>query len=306
MLIEQFPGRREWLAGRRKGIGGSDVAGILSLSSFRSPLQIWNDKVGISELDDREDAPVALRLRLGTKLEPVIAEVLEEEAGVKVERLSFAIASNPEFPGLLCSPDAWVIEPDGTKCLGEFKSADSSKGDEWEEGIPKDYLMQTQHNLGVTGLPAAYIACLIGGTRAFRWIRVERDEAMIESLRNAALAFWEMVKNETPPEPTGAAGDAEALQQRFPKQVPGKVLSLGPDELDLTWELHKIKDELDALTDRETQIKNLIRAKLGDAEEGVLPGGEGKWTWKLQSKKSFVVKEWEGRVLRAPSRPKNK
>ena len=41
--------RAAWLKGRRTGIGGSDVAAVLGLNPWKTPLDVWNDKLGISE-----------------------------------------------------------------------------------------------------------------------------------------------------------------------------------------------------------------------------------------------------------------
>lgn len=35
----------QWLQVRKTGIGGSDAAVILGISPFKSPLELWNEKV---------------------------------------------------------------------------------------------------------------------------------------------------------------------------------------------------------------------------------------------------------------------
>ena len=49
--------RAAWLEGRRTGIGGSDVAAVLSLNPWKPPLDVWNDKLGLSE--DKEMSATA-------------------------------------------------------------------------------------------------------------------------------------------------------------------------------------------------------------------------------------------------------
>lgn len=39
--------RTAWLAARRKGLGGSDIAPILGLSPWTSPLQTWRRKTDV-------------------------------------------------------------------------------------------------------------------------------------------------------------------------------------------------------------------------------------------------------------------
>ena len=75
--------RAEWLAQRRTGIGGSDVAAILGLSKYRSPLDVYKDKIG--ETPDGEQSQAAY---WGTKLEDVVAREFQERTGLKVQRVN--------------------------------------------------------------------------------------------------------------------------------------------------------------------------------------------------------------------------
>lgn len=48
--------RADWLKLRRRGIGGSDVAAIIGISKWRTPLDIYNDKTEEGEpADDQEE-----------------------------------------------------------------------------------------------------------------------------------------------------------------------------------------------------------------------------------------------------------
>ena len=38
--------RDQWLDGRRRGIGGSDISKILGLNKWESDLDLWMDKTG--------------------------------------------------------------------------------------------------------------------------------------------------------------------------------------------------------------------------------------------------------------------
>ena len=57
MMLTQIPtakmSRAEWLAERRKSIGGSDAAAVIGLSRFASPYTVWLDKTG--RLPDKGD-----------------------------------------------------------------------------------------------------------------------------------------------------------------------------------------------------------------------------------------------------------
>ena len=43
--------REEWLDYRRQGIGGSDVAGIMGISPFRTARDIYYDKLNIAAVE---------------------------------------------------------------------------------------------------------------------------------------------------------------------------------------------------------------------------------------------------------------
>ena len=53
--IKLIHGSPEWLAFRRTGIGGSDAAAILGLSSFKSNVEVWEEKTGRREAEDISD-----------------------------------------------------------------------------------------------------------------------------------------------------------------------------------------------------------------------------------------------------------
>ena len=55
----------DWLAERRKSLGGSDMGAVLGLNRFRSPYSVWADKTG--KLPDTADSEA---MRIGRDLEP--------------------------------------------------------------------------------------------------------------------------------------------------------------------------------------------------------------------------------------------
>lgn len=63
--------REEWLSFRRGGIGGSDVAAILGISSFRTARDIYYDKLEIADVEEEEGNWVAMEM--GHLLEDLVA-----------------------------------------------------------------------------------------------------------------------------------------------------------------------------------------------------------------------------------------
>ena len=77
---------QEWLAYRRRGIGGSDVAAILGISPFRTARDLYDDKLNIASVADDAGNWVALEMGLRDAL------YLLENSGLKVG-VSCAIAA---------------------------------------------------------------------------------------------------------------------------------------------------------------------------------------------------------------------
>lgn len=52
----------EWLAYRRKGIGGSDVASALGLSPYRTKRELYYDKIGVEPVVPDEDKSIMFQM----------------------------------------------------------------------------------------------------------------------------------------------------------------------------------------------------------------------------------------------------
>ena len=73
---------QEWLAYRRRGIGGSDVAAILGISPFRTARALYDDKLNIASVAD--DAGNWVALEMGHLLEPLVARIFAKKTGLEV------------------------------------------------------------------------------------------------------------------------------------------------------------------------------------------------------------------------------
>lgn len=178
---------------RSQFIGGSDAAAVLGISPWLTPYQLWLHKVSpvVSE-----DTPATRR---GKLLEPVVLQMLEEEHGIVVAQRNVRYFDQ-EHPFLASEVDAETA--DGTNI--EIKTVSPFKASEWGDSgtdeIPVHYTAQAQHNLMVTGRVLCLFGVLIGDD--LRTYRVERDDAIISTLRQREIEFWENVRSLTPPPPS--------------------------------------------------------------------------------------------------------
>jgi putative phage-type endonuclease len=195
--------REEWLAQRRKTIGGSDAAAIIGLNAYASPYTVWADKTG--RLPDKPDNEA---MRQGRDLEDYVARRWMEETGKKVNRANRMIY-NRSYPYAHADIDRAVLgEYAGLECKTTATlDVKQFKGGEF----PEKYYTQCVHYLAVTGWERWYLAVLVFG-RGFFTFTLERDQAEIDALMAAEATFWNNVKEDVPPAPDGTEATAEALQ----------------------------------------------------------------------------------------------
>ena len=271
----------EWLAMRKRGIGGSDAAAALGLSPWKSPVQLYAEKTG--EIDTPPMTSEAVYW--GTKLESVVADRFAElNPDVKVEPVK-AILVHPEHTFMIANLDREITLPDGSKGVLEIKTANARQADKWEDdNVPVNYTLQVNHYLAVTGYQFAWIACLLGGQQYVQRY-IERDDELINDMTKKESEFWACVVNRTPPAWDGSEAAFELLKSLYPKAEPGKKVIL-PKELEPTLdqylELDKRYKEYDAILKEvgkgRDKFKQELLGAMGDAELGVLGNYQLKYS----------------------------
>lgn len=222
--------REEFLANRRKGIGGSDAAAVLGLSKWKTAYDVFLDKTGQSEPTPDNDAMLWGRL-----LEPVIRQQYADRTGREVampEMLTMA-----DKPYIVANVDGLCADR-----VLEIKTARTSKdwGEEGTDEVPMQYFLQCQHYLMVTGKPVADVAVLIGSAD-FRIYTVEANEKLFGIMQTAYAEFWNNhVLTGNPPE---AVSYADAVARY--KQSNGLSIEATPE----------IVAALDALADASERVK---------------------------------------------------
>jgi putative phage-type endonuclease len=266
-----------WLAERRTGIGGSDVAAILGLSRWKTPLDVYLDKRG--ELPPQPDNDAMLWGRI---LEPVILAEFSRRHGVAVEKPD-GVVRDPQFPWMLASLDGWAPEMDAVVEVKTARSADGW-GEPGTDEIPAYYETQVAHYLAVTGARLAFIPVLIGAAD-FRVYQVERDDSFIADLFEAERAFWhDHVLAGVPPEPINAADAA-----RLWKRDNGLAIEVAAEVADDVEELRALKVKAKDVGERIESIEDRLKVAFRDAAE-VSHGGKTLATFKAQTRKSLDTK----------------
>ena len=286
--------REKWLENRRSGIGGSDAAVILGISPWKSALELWTEKTGLLVPEDISEREY---IKWGNILEdPIAQEYVVETERTLIDHGRFALRRHPERDWQHCTIDREILPIDdrGPGSLS-IKTAIEYKLADWEEGAPLPYQAQLQHELSVLGWQWGSFAVLIGGNK-FRWCDTECNHDFISFLIEKEEEFWDRVQRGNPPDPDASDSAKETLQRLFPKDS-GETIELPEEASDWASRLLDIKVAVKELQDEEQHLQNNIRASIGEATFGLIPGG-GRYSWKWQSRKAYSVAENEFRVLR--------
>ena len=268
-----------------QGIGGSDVAALLGLSPFKTPLELWAQKVG----HPMRKTNVGVHLRFGQFVEPFVALEYERLTGLHtVEHKPSLI--HPDYGFMYGHVDRFVMPHSDTpavvdgivlaETLLECKTTSVFNKDEWgEEGsdqVPNAYLLQCAWYMAITGCARADIAVLIGN-QDFRLYRIQRDEKLERLMIEQAQSFWfEHVMAGVPPMPQ-TVNDVKLL---FPQDEQGKTLEATPDILQAIEELVELQNKSKSLEEKAEAAKTKIMNSMGPAER-LCHNGQVLATWKL-------------------------
>lgn len=259
--------RMKWLDDRRTGIGGSDVAPILGLSKWRTPLDVYLEKRGES-VEQTDNEP----MRWGRALEPVIRQAYCDATGRSV--FVPGMMRHAEHRHMIANVDGIA---DGFR-LFEAKTARTAEG--WGEPgtgeIPDAYLLQVQHYMVVTSTPIADVAVLIGG-QDFRIYTVDSDDELQAAIIEAEAAFWQRVQDAQPPEPITFA-DAVA---RFGKAAATGTVEATEEVARAVQAINLARSQIKLLEAEEEAAKAIVMKALGDAGDTLTLAGKTLATWKL-------------------------
>lgn len=260
----------------RNYIGGGNVAGILGLSPYKTPLDEYLTIVG--EAAQPDDAKLAFFKRRKA-LEPFAAEVFEQVTGRRIVERNVRYTDNV-LPFVRAEID--FETDDGGN--GETKTVHPLAAHHWgpseTDQVPIYVAAQAMHGLMVRPEKThTWIHALIG-LDDDRIYRIDRDDDLIAQIREKEIAFWnDHVIPMLPPPPM----TVEDLQLLFPMDS-GRVIDVSSDdsmaEVVERWKAAKVvakttETEMEGL---EEQIKLFLR----DATLLTIDG-KPALTWKAQN-----------------------
>ncbi|WP_344122332.1 lambda-exonuclease family protein [Streptomyces blastmyceticus] len=257
--------REQWLAVRRRGIGGSDVAAVLGMSRYTSPHEVYLDKRGELPLDRPQHPDLAEAAFWGHAHEPTIAKVFAERTGLGVVEGPGTLA-HVERRWMLANVDRYVLDERGhPSSLLEIKTRSAYQLAEWLLGVPDGPALQTHWYLAVTGYQHAHVAALLGGNRLVVH-RVERDEALVEQLIELVGEFWQGVLDGIPPAVDGSEATEELLGHLYKVRADAVTVADPAEVLPLLERRRELKAREQRTVDELREVDNRLKATAGEAE----------------------------------------
>lgn len=265
-LPQYQSGEPEYEAIRKLGLGGSDAGAVCGLSKWRTPYQVWAEKVNPTEQAHRESEAMTW----GKLLEAPVREEFSRRTGVEVHPFP-RMVRNTDYPFMLASPDG--LTGPATKLDGVYEGKTTRFPDQWAidgdiVSVPLEYMVQGMHYLAVLRLERLFFAVLIGG-QELRTATVELDQALVDDLIEIEAAFWQSVIDREPPEAT--AGDIDTLKRRWQPEA-GKQIALPASFKAELGKRATLRAHIKTTEAQVDEIDAKIMAAMGDAEQATLDG----------------------------------
>ena len=174
---------QEWLELRKNYIGASDAPVILGVSPWRTPYQLWQEKLGIGKAQAENSA-----MRYGKEMEEPARRAYEAYTGNLV---SPEVVFHPEKKFMMTSLDGLSFD---RQIAVEIKNSNQDDHQTARNGkVPEKYYPQVQHQLACLNLNVLHYFSYRSGDGVL--VEVERDHAFIDRLYQEEGNFWDRVLN---------------------------------------------------------------------------------------------------------------
>lgn len=272
--------REQWLARRRECITGTDIGQIVGLSSWGGPLDVYCDKLGLTESGEETRYQY-----WGKQLEAIIAQHYAEENDCHIVPGQFVrdgiYGGTPDFE-----------RKDRSRGL-EIKTSSPFASSEWGESgsdqVPSLYYVQCQWYMFLTGIEVWDLAVLLGGND-YRCYTIYFKPKLIMELVNRAKDFWHNNVLAKVPPPAGRASTPKSLDTVY-RDHSDELVDISDDAL-LMADVKRLNELKKAEKDIAAQ-KDELEAKLKQeiADRAGLVWATGKITWKRPKPRKVLLQK---------------
>lgn len=244
-----------WYSERQRYVGGSEVAAIMGVDKYRSPMDVYKTKTG--EVPPQIDNRHTIR---GRTLESFAALEFEETTGIRLDNCADLELRDPELPlrGHLDrrAMDGTIIE---IKCpsLGSFRRIQ-------REGIPDSWRIQMQTYLMLAKASNGIFAIFCADQWELKTIDGIANTELWTPIREAVKNFWECVEKRTPPATPDPLAGLQTASTTITRTDPEFVAAA-----QFLREARQLRDDGEAVYKiASDQMRELIEGKPGRYEGG--------------------------------------
>lgn len=269
------------IATRLTGLGASETYTALGMNRFESPLDVWARKVGL--VVPTSEAPSG-PAEWGHLLEPVVLQRYSDKVHASVAWQE--TLRHPRYPVILATPDGRHV--DGAEIV-EVKTTDRRNrrlwGDPETGDVPESVLVQVQQQMACAGpeFQRAHVPLLVLGGTEFLVFHVDRDDALIDELLAAAVAWWDqyVVPRVQPPNDP-RTGD-RTLRALWPRERAGDLRPWTTEAVTYAQRYADASAAMKRAEEAKVEAAAALKALVGDAEGFEDPATRRKCTWKAQA-----------------------
>ncbi len=223
-----------WLDFRKDKIGSSDAPIIMEKSPWKTPHQLWEEKVGI-----KEESFETRTMQRGKDLEPLERKKFEEKSGLVVWP---DVLIHTEYDFIIASLDGITMNG---KVAVEIKCPGAKTHQMALEGkISEHYKIQMQHQLAVTGLNSMFYFSFDGEDGVI--LKIERDNQLIERIIEKEKKFYRLLKENISPQQERSDIHWKEIAEKW------KIIQEKKKKVEI--EEKKCRNALIALSDQKTTI----------------------------------------------------
>jgi putative phage-type endonuclease len=261
------------VAERRSAITATDMAALSGQHPFRSPINVWEEKLGLAPPFDGNE-----RTKWGNLLEPVVRDDYAERHGVHVEL--HGTLTHPDHPRRKATPDGLVFEGRKRDPDRGLEVKCHTVHERWRYGapgtdeVPLYELFQCGWNAHVARLPR-WDLVLFSDNLPTDYV-INLDDDFEAGMAELADRFWiDHVETKVPPAPDGSDAFGEYVGRLYKRH--------GVDMVDADQEtVMRLRAARDALSAAITEWKSAKQAtQLLIGEHGGMRLADGAITWSL-------------------------
>jgi predicted phage-related endonuclease len=300
-----FKSEAEWLTIREAHVGGSEIASLFytwqgpagdarvlhlfetppegytlvgCCSPFKTGFRLWMEKAGRVEPDPLDEHE---RIQAGIFLEPAVAAWAKERWSWTKLRKVRRYLTHAAIPGWGSSLD-YELNEDGRPPVelknvdgGSFRRNWTCEGQDIV-GLPLNYALQVQAQIGVSGATHGWIVACIGGNQLRRG-RIERHEPTQQRIAHAIMAFWHAVHGGQEPTHVADYESVAELHRYGDKALPATDLGDDPDFRRDCSRYLRLKAHADKVDVAISNLKGRIAQRLGDATRATSTSYRVSW-----------------------------